>query len=80
MDYGLWQCGEFFKQAHFEEKRAKNGHFFIKKNRQKTGKIEIHLFFKRALSSFAFPFFIEVFTVLQVHPKTRLSITWPLLL
>ena len=55
------------------------------KNRQKTGKkwalfslrtgrIRIFLGEKRALSSFAFPFFLAVFTVLQVHPKTRLSI------
>ena len=26
----------------------------------------------------AVPFFLALFTKLQVHPKTRLSITWPL--
>jgi hypothetical protein len=57
----------------FRKKRAKNGHFFS----LKTGKIQIFQENKRALSSFAFPFSLAEFIKLQVHPKTRLSITWP---
>ena len=47
------------------KKRAENGR---NKNfsRKKTGALK-----------FCFSFFLAVFTVLQVHPKTRLSITWP---
>ena len=59
---------------------SSNGLIFREKRalfQPKTGEIRIILEKKRARSSFAFPFFLAVFTVLQVHPKTRLSITWP---
>ena len=61
----------------FRKKQAIKEHFFSKKIGQLTGEIIIFLDKKRGLSSFAFPFFLALFTVLQVHPKTRLSITWP---
>ena len=50
------------KRALFQPKNGRNSNYSRK---------------KRARSSFAFPFFLAVFTVLQVHLKTRLSITWP---
>ena len=54
----------------------KNRHFFSKKNGRKTGKKNFSRKKTGALK-FCFSFFLAVFTVLQVHPKTRLSITWP---
>jgi hypothetical protein len=67
---------------------SSNGQIFMKKtgeklvlfqlkSGQKTGEIRILQEKKRAFSSFSFPFFLAVVTMLQVHPKTRLSITWP---
>ena len=60
-------------QQFFWKKRA----LFQLKNRQKTGEIRIFLLKKTGALKFCFSFFLAVFTVLQVHPKTRLSITWP---
>ena len=60
----------------FREKWAENGHLFSQKTGAKWAKFELFKK-KQVLLSFAFPFFLAVFTVLQVHPKTRLSITWP---
>ena len=50
---------------------------FSDRKRAKTNEILIYLEKKWALLGLNFPFFLAVFTVLQVYPKTRLSITWP---
>jgi hypothetical protein len=67
-DEGLWTMdyGSVEKSSNrliFSEKNRQKGHFFSFKNGRKTAKIKKNLFEKWAISSFAFPFFLEVFTV-----------------
>ena len=50
---------------------------FLGKNGRKTGNFSAKNGRKTGTLKFCFSFLLAVFTVLQVHPKTRLSITWP---